>query len=487
LGTLLLLLGGCVNQQKDMQLWRDVANADLSPPEPYLDGQTLSLPRAMALANHDNEQIALQGENYLQALVDKSRYVAAFLPTVSFQPNFTLEDRPTGNATGAPPATGGVTPVVTDPAGFAGSGNPIHRTELPVVGSMNVNLPSNLASLQSAKQTIVQQRQLLLDAQATLLLNVAQAYYQVLRSERQVVVLRNSLDVQEARVRYVRSQYDNHLVLALALSQAVAQAAGTRAALTQAQTDVENGRKVLAFLIHAPQVNGGLADELHVPSPLPALQDYQHLAEQNRHDLQAAQAAVRAGRAQVDAAIGEYYPSVSLNVAGFLYREDFSDASKWDAILLANLPIFSAGIIEADVRDAWSRLRQLALNESYLRRQIDRDVQIAYQNLRNSERLLVDLNIEVQAAQDALQQSQQQLDNGLAIPLDVLTAQDTLLSAQLNYTSATFDREVFYLDLLRAIGRLTPQIAQHWPATRPATQPGSQPSSQPAATTRAAP
>ena len=37
-------------------------------------------------------------------------------------------------------------------------------------------------------------------------------------------------------------------------------------------------------------------------------------------------------------------------------------------------PIFSAGIIEADVRNAWSRLRQAALYESYLRRQVLRDV-----------------------------------------------------------------------------------------------------------------
>ena len=45
----------------------------------------------MALANEDNEQIGLQGENYVQAMIAKSRAVAAFLPTVSFQPDFTIE------------------------------------------------------------------------------------------------------------------------------------------------------------------------------------------------------------------------------------------------------------------------------------------------------------------------------------------------------------------------------------------------------------
>ena len=63
----------------------------------------------------------------------------------------------------------------------------------------------------------------------------------------------------------------------------------------------------------------------------------------NRQDLLAAQDAVREARYAVRAAIAEYYPSASLNVAGYLYREDYANASHWNGILSANLPIFSAG------------------------------------------------------------------------------------------------------------------------------------------------
>jgi outer membrane protein TolC len=153
---------------------------------------------------------------------------------------------------------------------------------------------------------------------------------------------------------------------------------------------------------------------------------------------------------------------VSINVAGFLYREYFSDASKWDAILIANLPIFSAGIIEADVRNAWSKLRQAALYQSELSRQIDRDVQVAYDDLINSEQLLPSLQAQVKAASDALVQSQQLLKNELAIPLDVLTAQDTLLTAQLNYSNELISRSIFYLNLLRITGQLDPNGPERW-------------------------
>jgi len=39
----------------------------------------------------------------------------------------------------------------------------------------------------------------------------------------------------------------------------------------------------------------------------------------------------------------------------------------------------------------------------------------------------------------------------------VLTAQDRLLNAQLQYTDEAFNRTIFYLDLIRAVGDLNPQ------------------------------
>jgi outer membrane protein TolC len=256
--------------------------------------------------------------------------------------------------------------------------------------------------------------------------------------------------------------------LALEVSQTRAQVAATEASLTQARNDVRDGRHMLAYLIGVPQVDGPLQDEIAVPQRLPSVEELGAYAAAHRQDLLGAQAAVRAAKYSVDAAVAQYYPSVSLNVAGFLYREYFSSASKWDAILIANLPIFSAGIIEADVRNAWSKLRQAALYQSELRRQIDRDVQVSFDGLVTADRELTSLAQEVQAASDALDQSEQLLKNQLAIPLDVLTAQDTLLTAQLRYTSENISRTIFYLDLLRITGQLDPTtLGQRSPPPAP--------------------
>jgi outer membrane protein TolC len=486
----LLLLSGCkVDQQAEVALYRKVLDAQLPRVPDFSPDESLTLPRALALANQTSEDLAVRGEDYVQALINKNRAVAAFLPTVSFQPGFTIEERGTGlGSTNAGPSSTGIlvengSNVVGATAGggvFRDSGSTSHRFEAPVVGAMNVFRGfGDVANLKAAEAEIARRRELLLDLQATVLLNVAQVYYQVLRSERSAGVLQNNLQVQEARLSDVEQQFKNGLAIRLSVAQTRAQVDATRATFIQAQSDVRNGRSTLALLIGAPAVNGPLSDELVVPAEHASVHNFEERALANREDLRAAAAGIAVARQDVQAAFAQYYPSVSLNVTGFLYREFFADSTKWSSILAANIPIFSAGIIEADVRSAWSRLRQAALNESAIRRTVLHDVQIAHENLVTSDRRIHELADEVQAAEEALQQARNAFANNLAINLDVLQAQSQLLDAQLQLTSAQFDRSVFYLDLLRAAGLLNKPQALAIPTTRPATMPTTLPATMP--------
>jgi outer membrane protein TolC len=452
------LLAGCVvDQAREVRTYRKVLDADAPKPKPLEPGETLTLSRALALANADNEQIASQGETYLQALIEKHRAFASFLPTVSFQPNFTVEEAPQGNAPAAAPGA----PAVSAASAAATQGNYVQdgrilrRLEAPVVGAMNFSY-RNVPLYKAAEIAIVQQRQLLLDARATVLLNVAQAYYQVVISTRQVKVLKHSLALQEERLAYLEGRFRVQLALALEVSQARSDEAATRVQLSHASNDMRNGRRTLALLIGAPEVDGPLIDAVPVTDPPRPVSEYVDRAFSNRQDLLAAQAAVKEAHYAVQAAIAEYYPSVSLNAAAYLYQQNYANSSKWNAILSANLPIFTGGAIRADVRDAWSRLRQAALFESYLRREIQQGVNTAYDNLQTSGVVLGQLGQEVQASTAAYDQAVQMEKSGLAIPLDVLTAQDNLLNSQLQFASESFAQAIFQLDLIRSVGDLDP-------------------------------
>jgi len=443
--ALALLIAGCaVDQDKEVETYRKVLDHPVLQTAATQSASPLTLDRALAMANVTSEQLNERGEDYLQSLIDKNRAVAAFLPTVTFQPYYEVEEKPNSSS-----------------AWGVGSGfrrlnnNTSQRFEAPVNGSINLfRGGGDKANVKAADAIIEQRKQLLLDAQFTVLVNVAQVFYQVLRSEQSLVVLQNSVKLQEARVQDEVQKRDNGLSTNLAVAQARAQLDNTRALRTQAEGDVINGRNTLSYVIGEQVGNTPLVDNLQVPSPRPNAETYEVIAIQYRNDIQAAQAQVEAARALVDVAVSQYYPSVNLNVQGFLYREYFSDASKWNAILSANIPIFSAGVIRADVRTAWSRLRQAAMIESDTKRSAIREVRSAYQNLITAERRTTELRGAVEASNEALRQAQAALANNLGIVLDVLTAQDAVLNSQLQLTSAEFDRSIFYLDLLRATGKL---------------------------------
>ena len=316
----------------------------------------------------------------------------------------------------------------------------------------------DVARLRRANAVIEQRRFQLLDQQALTLLDVAQVYFQVLRSERLVQVLETSSRVQDERVRDIEARQNAGLARPLDVAQTRAQAADTRVSLTTARSDARNGRTTLAFLIGVPRVGGPLSfdtdAELAATSALEPVEAFQQRALNDREDVRAARAAIAAARQGVRAAFSQYYPSVSLNFSAFLYRENFDDASKWTAVLSANLPIFTAGLIHADVREAWSLLRRAALFESMTTRQASHDVQVAYENVVASRARLTDLRTQVGAARDALNQAEASYRVGLATNLERLIAQSQLLNAELQLATEQYDQSLLLLDLTRFTGRL---------------------------------
>jgi outer membrane protein len=204
----------------------------------------------------------------------------------------------------------------------------------------------------------------------------------------------------------------------------------------------------------------------------------EQLGEQKRQDLAAAAAGVGAAKYAVQQALGQYAPSVTMNLSTYMYRQSFPTESEWNVILTVNVPIFSAGQIEANVRTAWSQLRQAALRPRMIERQILQDVRIAYENVLLAENTLVELRTQVQAAADAYRQAGEAFRAGVATSLEQLIAQDQLLTAQVQLNSQEFNYKAVYLSLLRVSGQLSMQgnkvqaveLATSQPTSLPATQ-----------------
>src|SRR4051812_9120221 len=77
-------LAGCTNHSKDVGRYREILDKDAPDAYTLRPGEPVTLERAMLLANRHNEELAIRGEDFIQALAAKDRAFSAFLPTISF-------------------------------------------------------------------------------------------------------------------------------------------------------------------------------------------------------------------------------------------------------------------------------------------------------------------------------------------------------------------------------------------------------------------
>ncbi len=432
---MMLVLGaaGCVvDQSRETAQWRRVLDQRIAAGNASglaAIGSTLSLEQAMRLANRGNEQLASSGEDYLQAIIARNRALSVFLPTLSLAPSYTIADNGNPGASGSSDR-------------FALSG----RSQL----NAGVN---DISSYLQAAVTVEQRRALLLNAQASLMLNVAQVYYQILRSEASARVLAASIEYQVERLRDVRSRVNLGIARPLDQAQSEADLAGARASLTQARTDARNARAALATVIGVARVDGDLEDDLAIARPPSDREALIAEAIAHRQDLAAAARSVAAARRGVEAAVAQYYPSVSFDLNYLLYRSP-AEGSWWSAGISANIPLFTGGAIHQDVRAAWSRFRQSLLGESATRRQIVEDVTVALENFSASSTKIADLSEQVRAARTALDLARRSYDLGNATNLERLSAQNALQNAELRLEDETLVRKLYFLSLQRSMGNL---------------------------------
>ena len=463
---------GCVDQQKEVANYQKVLQTTTQPSlrVDYSHGEELTLEAALLLTNSGSEQLSIQGETYLQSLIARDRAYSTFMPTISLAPTLNWQNRrlsegsasvssgatgvtgtgtgTTGTGTGTGVSTGGSTLVT-------GSGKGYYAYSVPIAAQANVfNGFRDVSTLQANQFNIQAQKFTLLNLQSTVLLEAAQSYYNVLLAERSVEVLSKSADYQDALVADQKNRLRAGIAQPLDVAQSEAQAAATRATLITSEDSVKTNRSMLEFLTNAKVQKATLVDRLEVPDKVPKIEDAVSVAETHRLDILAAAQTVRVEQQNLQVALGEYYPTVSLDLNYYLHRTSFPTNVEWAGVITATIPIFSAGEIRADVRNAMSQLRVAVYNEWQLIREVKENVQIDWENLSASKRRIAELQIETAASQEALRQAVQRYGAGLAINLDVLNAETQLLNSQLSLAQESFNYKVYYLDLLRDTGQL---------------------------------
>lgn len=431
--TALLLAACATDQQADVDRWRSVVSLGEAPV--WTPGTPLSLATAVRLANEQNEQIAIAGEDIVQALAERSRITASMLPQADLAPTLIYREQ----------TSSGINFLDSDSLLDV----PLQAEWTLFEGFRNLNRAT------AAGLFVAQRESLLLDLRETVVLDVVQAYYRVLRAEQRAAVLEQSLAAQEQRVREFAARERIGTARVLDRTQAEALLSRTMLELFDTRNEARSGREALRLLTGADVGASPLHDDFRMPDERPAGEALLALAEARRQDLRAAALAAEAARARVEIAFGQYYPSIGVSLDWFLSRDSLPTERDWTGLLSLYLPLFTGGRIAADVREAWSQFRQEVSRYSLLRRSIAHDLAQALDRLATLEQRLDELRTLTAADAESLRQAEGGARAGLTTNLVVLLAQNQLQRSQVDVVETELERKVAWLLALRVTGALT--------------------------------
>jgi outer membrane protein len=318
-----------------------------------------------------------------------------------------------------------------------------------------------LTALSISAENIVKSRHDLHDARETYLLNVAYAYYDVLRA-------RKALDIAEAnleRLTKYRNAAEKRLkvgeVTKTVLLRADGELSGAHSDHVKAKNTLELAGTLLARIV-------GIKTDFHLKETqldvgdIPSVSSFQKNALLGRSDLKSLEIQKKIAGEQVHYAKGAYWPTLAL--AGVYTAADQSPTpqtlnreSIYGGISI-NFPLFEGGLRTAEVKEARAKERQSALSYDDLKKTIEVEVQSAYLDIMTQKGVLKFLEDQLSFARDNYRAILKQFEFGLSESIEVMDANTLLVTAQRKLADAFYSYQLSLLKMKRATGTLLKSV-----------------------------
>jgi outer membrane protein len=347
--------------------------------------------------------------------------------------------------------------------GYARSAGAIAVTSYGVTVSQTLFNGFQTASrTRLAEAQVFAQREMLRAAEQTILLNAAAAYMNLLRDAALLDLQRNNVKVLEATLRQTRDRFGAGEVTRTDLAQAESSLAAGRSALHAAESNYITSKSAYVQVIGvepAKLANASAVDRFSPPTLVAALQ---WGAAQNP-TITTAMHNVDAAIEQVKIGEGGLYPTVSLN--GSLTK-NYGSASSLSTLEtlsgavvgVISVPIYQGGAEYAAIRQAKETLGQRRLDLDTARVSVQQSITQGWGQLEAAKAQIDATTAQVTSAEIALDGVREEARVGQRTTLDVLNAQQALVSARAALVTAQHDRIVASYAVLAAVGSLSPQV-----------------------------
>ncbi len=299
------------------------------------------------------------------------------------------------------------------------------------------------------------------DARDLITLAVGGAYLQVLAAQARLDAAQTQLATANAVFHQSTEQHAHGVVGKLSVDQNQVRTLIQRQQIITLRNDLAKQKINLARLAGLPpNPSYVLTDTFSFrPAPVRTVEEAVAQAEQQRADLKAAQAQVVAAEKALAAARSERLPSLALSSAYEVIGLNPSQAhGAFTVAGTLSVPIYQGGRISSDIVQAQAVLAQRRAELADLRGQIEAQVRQVYLDLEAAAGQVEVARKNLDVARETLDMTRARMQAGVINTLEVVQAQQTVASAQLDLIDSVFAHNLAKLSLARSLGNAPAQL-----------------------------
>ena len=301
------------------------------------------------------------------------------------------------------------------------------------------------------------------DSHDVVVFSVATAYSQVVATAARL----ETAKAQLASARELEEQTANRFKSELSPEIDSIQAQVERQSAEQRVTNVANqlakDKLTLARIIGlGVDQHFQLTDRLtYRPAPGLTNESFTQEALDGRADLRSAEASVEAAKFNLRAQKAQRLPTVSISAN---YGGGGTNVGNFNQVYAiagnVSVPIFTGGRIHADIEQAEAELTRREAEYEDLKGRVTYDVRVAWLDLSASDSSVKVAQRNKELASRALAQSQDRYTNGVTNYLEVVQAQEAVVTANENYIESVFSYRVALIALARAVGNAETKLSE---------------------------
>ncbi len=422
---------------------QDSANvATVSYKEIFTDSQLQALIN-QGLQNNLDIRSALQTIAVAEAYAKQGK--AGYFPTLSVGPKYTFSESSLNTLMGA---------------AISGQGGDRSSSQYELSGSLSweADIWGKIRSNQRASAaTYLQTVEAHKAVKTQIVATIANSYYNLLALDEQKKILDKTLINREQSLETTKALKEAGSVTEVAVNQTEAQLYNVKSLLVDVENGIKMNENLLSVLLgENPQsINRSTLEAQAITSKLSAGVPAQLL--ENRPDIKAAEFGLMNAFENVNIANASFYPSLTISAVGGVQGIDIDklfNAQSLFASVVGGLtqPIFQQRKIRTQKEVALANQEKAFINYKSKILYASKEVSDALYNYDASVKKAEFKQKESQLYNQAITYSEELLNYGMANYLEVITAKDNGLNAELKVVDAKLTSLSSMVELYRAIG-----------------------------------